>query len=59
MSMDKCASCGRFVDTDSDGDCYLVTAKTVDLPKLKREHECVCEICREEMTEEELELRAA
>lgn len=47
MSMDRCALCDNFVDTD-DGDCYVAGGKYG--------HTCVCETCREEHTNEDGEL---
>ena len=58
MSLDTCKSCGTSVDTDAEPECYLITKKTIDLPPIKQDHECICESCREELSEEELEQRA-
>lgn len=62
MSMDKC-ECGKFVDTDEFPEAYLLTAASVGQPKHKQNHECVCEVCQEDMmqnmTEEDFQARQA
>jgi hypothetical protein len=45
MSMDRCALCERFVDTDEDGDAYVEGGEFG--------HTCVCEACREEHMDED------
>lgn len=39
MSMDRCATCSRLIDTDFDLDCYIDTSPTTTI--------CLCEACRE------------
>ena len=39
MSMDRCSSCERLIDTDHDVDCYVDTSPTTTV--------CRCVACRE------------
>ncbi len=54
MSIDRCAKCDAFVDTDFDPDCYVErpTYTGVAHPinpafKEKIEWDCICDTCRE------------
>jgi len=41
MSIVVCDSCGTFINTDVDGDCF------VEVPRLNLEDRVWCESCRE------------
>lgn len=61
MSMDRC-KCGELVDTDEFPEAYLLKdAAQKSLPEHKREHQCVCSSCQENMiqnlTEQDWEAR--
>lgn len=47
MSMIACQSCGAFIDSDIDPDCF------VEVPRLNLEDRVWCESCREEHLEED------
>jgi hypothetical protein len=57
MSMDICKDCGKLVDTDEDPDCFLVSKITIGLPQFQQIIACVCESCRIDISDRELEAR--
>lgn len=59
MSMDTCKCCGRFVDTDEEPEAYILAKESIGQPSHKQDHVCICENCREEIPEDELEARSA
>lgn len=46
MSMSRCKSCDRFVDTDDDPDCYWHSDSG-----LEEWDDCMCEGCRDDQPE--------
>ena len=44
MSMDRCSSCERVIDSDDDPDCYVDTSPTTTV--------CRCEWCRDDAEED-------
>ena len=55
MSIDTCAHCDRYIDTDSDCECYI------EVGNMRRMNAtiCLCEPCREKYFAEQDELHAA
>lgn len=50
MSIDTCKSCCRWVDTDSDTDCYALCDESGNV--VKELDYCLCERCREKAENE-------
>ena len=47
MNIDNCDSCGAYVNSDDDPECYVTISKTMTV--------CLCPTCRDERDQEDAE----